>query len=83
MIVRVLAAGEGMTPDQLQRAVTVKLPTARGGAVKQQLRVLRDSEYVEAMEGDARKVTLTDSGRRWALGIRALSGGSSRRGRRS
>jgi hypothetical protein len=71
-IVRVLAPDKHMTPDEIQRAVAGALPAARS-SIDQQLGVLRDGEYVTEVEGDARKLALTDSGLRWSRGIVALS----------
>src|SRR4051794_34755253 len=71
-IVRALAPDKEMTPDEIQKAVATSLGAGRT-SVLQQIGVLRDGEYVTEVGGDARKLSLTDSGRRWSRGIAALS----------
>jgi len=73
-IVRVLEEGQ-KTPDQVEKEAAVVLGRAARPSIQAQLRVLTDGDYVAAAKGDARKVQLTDTGRRWLRGIRALSAG--------
>jgi len=63
-----------MTPDKVEHAVAGKLPDVRHGLVSSQLRVLLDGNYVGPVEEDSRQLALTERGRRWLSGIRALSG---------
>lgn len=73
-IVVLLGDGKKMTPDEVEKAITSRLPAARHGVVTSQLRVLQDGRYVQPVKDDSRQLTLTATGRRWLSGIRALSG---------
>lgn len=73
-IVVALGGDKQLTPDEVERAVNLKLPHARHSLVTSQLRVLQDGEYVEPVEGNSRQLALTVTGKRWLSGIRALSG---------
>jgi hypothetical protein len=73
-IVLLLGDGKRMTPDEVERAISLRMPTALHGMVNSQLRVLQDGEYVEPSRDDSRRLALTESGKRWLSGIQALSG---------
>lgn len=73
-IVRVLGGGKEMTPDEIQHAAAMVLGSTEHPTIEAQLRVLRDGDYITPAEGDARRVSLTSSGKRWSDGIQALSG---------
>lgn len=73
-IIVVFGKDKKMTPDEVERAVAMKIPDAKHGLVSSQLRVLLDGKYVGPVEEDSRQLGLTEAGRRWLSGIRALSG---------
>jgi hypothetical protein len=75
-IVVAFGSDKRLTPDEVERAVNLKLPHARHGLITTQLRVLEDGDYVKPVKGDSRQLTLTETGKRWLSGIRALSGES-------
>jgi hypothetical protein len=74
-IVLLFGEDKKMTPDEVERAVALKLPDARHGLVSGQMRVLLDGKYLGPVKEDSRQLALTEAGRRWLSGIRALSGG--------
>jgi hypothetical protein len=73
-IVQVLSPDNKLTPDEVQQRVGSMLGGTEHASIKAQLRVLLDGSYVSRSDSDTRKVSLTDSGRRWSRGIKALVG---------
>jgi hypothetical protein len=72
-IVVLIGRDAEMTPAEVEKAITRQMPAARHGIVTSQLRVLKDGHYVQPAKNDTRRLTLTDSGRRWLSGIESLS----------
>jgi hypothetical protein len=72
-LIQALAAIEPATAKALEDGVGALLPAAERPSVRQQLQVLREGKYVIEAPDDHRRVILSDSGRRWWAGIKALA----------
>jgi Fe2+ or Zn2+ uptake regulation protein len=72
-LIQVLATSEPVTAKTLEEEVGKLLPAAERPSVRQQLQILRDGSYVIEASDNHRRMTLSDSGRRWWTGIEALT----------
>ncbi len=72
-IIQILASTGPSTAKKVEEEVGRLLPAAEKPSVRQQLQALSEGEYVVGAPDEPRCLVLSESGRRWWNGIKALS----------
>lgn len=75
-LIQALATSESATAKELEDEVGRLLPASERPSVQQQLQVLREGAYIIEAPDDRRRMVLSDAGRRWWNGIKALAPGA-------